>query len=239
MTDVGAEAGQFSENVMPFRQPNAHLSGDRHEIELDDVRRLQEISSLLIGESNIEALYDGIVDAAIALMRSDMGTLQIFDFEPGELRLLAARGFDPAAIEVFQRVNPMTGSSCAAALCARRRVIVPDVETCDFIVGTPVYKHLRNCNIRAAQSTPLVARDGGLIGMITTHWRNPHHPSESKLRLIDLIARQAADLIERTRNEEKLRLLAAIVESTDDAVVTKNLEGIITSWNRGAERTFG
>jgi PAS domain S-box-containing protein len=239
MTDIGAEVGRFKENVTPLRQPNALLGGDQHEIELDDVRRLQEISSLLIRESDIEALYDGILDAAIGLMRSDMGTIQIFEPETDELRLLGARGFDPAAVEVFERVNRTTGGTCAAALCARHRIIVPDVETCDFIVGNPVHKHLRKCNIRAAQSTPLVARDGSLIGMITTHWRHPHQPSENRLRLVDLVARQAADLIERTRNEGKLRLLAAIVESTDDAVITKSLNGIITSWNRGAERIFG
>lgn len=47
------------------------------------------------------------------------------------------------------------------------------------------------------------------------------------------------DITERKKAEITSRLLAAIVESSDDAIISKDLNGIINSWNRGAERIFG
>jgi PAS domain S-box-containing protein len=123
---------------------------------------------------------------------------------------------------------------------------VPDIEACDTMAGTADLNALRRLDIRAAQSTPLVSRSGRLLGMITTYWRKPHHLTDCKLQALDVLARQAADLVERNEAEaalrksrEQFRWLASIVESSDDAIISNNLDGPITSWNKGAERLFG
>ena len=47
------------------------------------------------------------------------------------------------------------------------------------------------------------------------------------------------DITQRKEADAVRSRLAAVIESSDDAIVTKTLEGIITSWNPGAQRIFG
>ena len=192
-------------------------------MEVEDFKLLQQISNELIQQGSVTDLYEKIADAAVAIMRSDFASMQMLYPERGnggELLLLAYRGFSPEAARFWQWVPANSGSTCAVALRTSSRVIVSDIETCDFMAATEDLRVYRQTAIRAVQSTPLHSRTGQIVGMISTHWRERHAPSERDLRIFDVLARQAADLIERRRaeeaaqeKEEQLRVLAAGLES--------------------------
>ena len=72
------------------------------------------------------------------------------------------------------------------------------------------------------------------------------HPIRDSAGKVAFLHPAGIDITERKRvevelrdSQEQLRWLASIVESSDDAIVSKDLDGVITSWNRGAERIFG
>ena len=178
------------------------------EAELRDSQLLQEISAQLIEQENVKALYEKILDAAVSIMRSDFASMQMLYPErgkAGELLLLGFRGFDPDSAKFWEWVRADSGCTCGEALRTGKRAIAADVATCAFMAGTADRAALLKAGMLAAQSTPLLARDGRIVGMISTHWKRPHQPSERDLRLLDILARQAADLIERRRAEEALR----------------------------------
>src|SRR5665647_765908 len=54
-----------------------------------------------------------------------------------------------------------------------------------------------------------------------------------------LLKRSIQYSIQRKKAEEKIQSLANIVESSNDAFITKSIDGIITSWNKGAEQIYG
>jgi PAS domain S-box-containing protein len=176
--------------------------------ELDAAQRLQHIATQLVNTDGIEALYEQILDTAMAILHSDFASIQMFFPErgrTGELRLLGSRGFSAEAARRWEWVRPATQTTCGEALRTRQRVAVPYVRDCDFMAGSDDLDGYLRAGIRAVQSTPLVSRSGVLLGMLSTHWREPHELTASELRALDVLARLAADLIERSRAEEELR----------------------------------
>jgi PAS domain S-box-containing protein len=197
--------------------------------EVAGAKTLQSISTRLISESTPESLYVQILGAAIEITASDAASLQMLAADHASLRLLAWTNFHPDSAAFWQRVEVGAGSTCSKALSDNDRVVVADIEACDFMAGSQDQQEYRRSGIRAVQSTPLRSRSGRPLGILSTHWRTPHTPTEEDFTFFDVLARQAADLIERTLAEEALR------ESEERFRVIANTAPVMI-WMSGTEK---
>lgn len=192
----------------------AHLSvasmGQEGEVpiltDLAAMRRLYEVGNLCVRAGNdLQHCLDVIVEAAVMLMGADKGNLQIFDAETGALRIAAQLNFQAPFLQFFAVVGRDDASICSAAMQWDRRVVVEDITKSLIFSGQESQSVLLEAGVRAVQSTPLLSGSGQLLGIISTHFAEPHRPSERDLRLMDLLARQAADYLERRRSDAVLR----------------------------------
>ncbi|MBX3423765.1 MAG: PAS domain S-box protein [Pirellulaceae bacterium] len=186
-------------DITERRQGEARIAAD-----LDAMTRLHQLGTLSAGDGNLSAVLEGIVETAIALAKSDFGDIQLLDPATGRLRIVAQCGFPQWWLDFWNEVPEGTGA-CGAALQGGQPVIVEDVEQSPIFVGTEALETMRRVNVRAVISTPLISRKGKLLGIFSTHFRVPHQPAELDLLLFDLLARQAADIIERQTTEMELR----------------------------------
>ena len=169
------------------------------------IARLHRLGSFFLAEpSAIEPVLLEIVDAAIDIAGSDFGNIQLLDSQTSDLRIVAQRGFPAWWLDFWNTVSAGQGT-CGTALERHERVVVEDVEQSPIFVGTPALEVQRRVGVRAVISTPLFSRSGKPIGMFSTHFRSPHRPDEQALQRLDLLARQAADIVERATTEEALR----------------------------------
>ncbi|KAB0676202.1 PAS domain S-box protein [Aureimonas leprariae] len=188
------------------RAENAlHQSERRLAAELSGTQLLQRLSTRLIPEQSPDVLHEQILDAAQELMEADAVSIQLLEDSGQRLRRLATRNLHPDSTEYWTWVDASHASTCGQALRMNTRMVVEDVETSAELAGTDDLEAFRRSGTRAAQSTPLVSRSGRPIGMISTHWHKPCALAERDFGLFDILARQVADLLERSQAEAALR----------------------------------
>jgi len=145
---------------------------------------------------------------------------------------------DPQGRVVFLNPVAQTLTGWTQVEAAGRRleeVFVVVNEASRAKLENPVEKVLHTGHVAGlANHSVLINRDGRDIPIDDS--AAPIRDQSGGLVGVVLIFR---DITERRRAERTRSYLAAIVESSDDAIIGKTIEGVITSWNTGAERIFG
>lgn len=148
------------------------------------------------------ALED-VVDAAISISGADFGNIQLVDPATAKLRIVAQHGFPQWWVEHWDCAPDLEAFQHTFERGAR--VIVEDVEKSPIFVGTPALEVQRRAHVRAFQSTPIRGHSGKFLGALSTHFRAPHRPDERELRLLDVLSRHVADMLDRMEAEKALR----------------------------------
>ncbi|MEA3003917.1 MAG: two-component system, LuxR family, sensor kinase FixL [Sphingomonadales bacterium] len=172
-----------------------------------------ELSQGSAGGTDLALLLEEVLAATMAVQGADFGYVQLHDETTGTLRIVAHRGVGPAFLEHFAAMADTSASGLAFQ--AGEQILIEDVET------DPGYAPHRTVasltGYRGVLCTALVERGSGKrLGVLTMLFRKPCRPGEQDLRVADLFARQAADLVgwrlleqRRRDSEEYFRLAIA------------------------------
>lgn len=202
---------QVAERTKELRQSEARLFGilEHSAADLKAMRRLNEIGARCAKDGDdVESCLEEILSVAIEITGADKGNIQLLNIEMDTLRIATQTGFEEPFLELFESCGN-GNSACGVALQTKQRVVVENVNESEIYAGKPALKAMLHADVLAVESVPLISSAGKALGIISTHFSNAHRPSEQELRLMDLLARQTADYLERKRVEgEREQLLA-------------------------------
>ena len=202
---------QVAERTKELRESEARLFGilEHSAADLKAMRRLNEIGARCAKDGDdVETCLKEILHVAIEITSADKGNIQLLSNNSDTLRLVTQSGFDDPFLELFECGNN-GDSACGVALQLKQRVVVENVDDSEIYAGKHSLQAMHEADVVAVESVPLISSAGKVLGIISTHFSNAHRPSEQELRLMDLLARQTADYLERKRVEaEREQLLA-------------------------------
>ncbi|MBT3069647.1 PAS domain S-box protein [Rhodomicrobium sp. Az07] len=237
---VGAffDCTEWKNTEKALRESEATLARDAAAL-----HRLNEASSRLWRARDLASGLDEVLGAAIELLGADRGGIHIYDAERGVIRVAAVRGFDKAIVSAFEETRIDDYPVLAEAMRKGETLAVRDVLNDPRFVDPQYPQVAEALGFRAAQYSPLVSRDGTVLGMLSTQFSQPHALSEQDFQRLALFVRQATDFLERCRADEVRReseeRLRAIVDTAVDAIIVIDEKGEIQSINPSGARIFG
>ena len=177
--------------------------------ECDALKSLHDISFRLITETNHNEVYQAILGTAIRLTGADCGHIKMVEPEGDRLQIIAHAGYSPAFLQSCER-HSNHKTVCRQVMEEKVRFIEEDITRSPHFSGENGLLFQQEGFV-SVQSTPLLSSTGHLLGILSTQYKQAHHFSQRELRMLDLLSRQVADMMEHWK------VHTALVESEQKA----------------------
>ena len=211
-------------DVTAIKKGEAALRASEQKLaaELNVMRRLHRMTLDVATAPGMQEALNHLLVAIMDLQGADLGNVQLLDAETQQLRIVAQHGFGPSFLKRFDRVGMDDDSSFGRAMREGLPVHISDVTT--DARYEPYLGMALEAGYRAVQSTPLINRKSELVGMLSVYFRNPKQFTEREHQINEMLARQAADLIEsRSQQEHLAKLNEALNKRTTELEASEKI----------------
>jgi GAF domain-containing protein len=133
------------------------------------MNQLREQGIRLLAAPTLQKAMEEALDASVAMLRAEMGMIHLYNPQSEELEIVAHRGCPDSVVNRFRLLKHDAAVARSMAMKECRRVVVKKLQA--DLTHAACWQAASEKHVRALQATPMLSRDGRLLGVLTTHFQ--------------------------------------------------------------------